>query len=96
MLIFAEMMQSFLLPPHPPHQGRSQGGTWGNVPPPSEFGRKGEKEKEGRKGGNVPPHLSLEGGKRGRGKGEEERGRKEGKKEGRLLTINFHDFYAPP
>ena len=67
----------------------------GECPPPSEFGRKGEKEKEGRKEGNVPPHLSLEGGKRGRGKGEEERGRKEGKKEGRLLTINFQDFYAP-
>ena len=94
MLIFAEMMQSFLLPPHPPHQGRSQGGH-GGMSPPSEFGRKGEKEKEGRKGGNDPPHLSLEGGKRGRGKGETERGRKEGRKEGRLLTINFQDFYAP-
>ena len=76
-------------------RGVSRGGH-GGMSPPSEFGRKGEKEKEGRKGGNVPPpHLSLEGGKRGRGKGETERGRKEGRKEGRLLTINFQDFYAP-
>ena len=67
--------------------------------PPSEFGRKGEGKGEKEKVGDTgecSPHLSLEGGKRGRGKGETERGRKEGRKEGRLLTINFHDFYAPP
>ena len=68
----------------------------GECPPPSEFGRRGEKEKEGRKGGNVlPPPFEFRRGKRGRGKGETERGRKEGRKEGRLLTINFQDFYAP-
>ena len=69
--------------------------------PPSEFGRKGEgkgeKEKVGDTGECSPPHLSLEGGKRGRGKRGGRRGRKEGRKSGgRLLTINFLDFYVPP
>ena len=70
--------------------GAYPGGDMGECPPPSEFGRKGEKEKEGRKGGNVPPHLSLEGeigeGEKGRKKGGEKRG---GKGEERRKIINY-------
>ena len=43
--------------------------------------------------------MSLEGergeGEKGRKKGEK-RGEEKERKEGRLLTINFHDFYASP
>ena len=77
MLIFAEMMQSFLLPPHPPHQGRSQGGHGGMSPHLSSEER-GKRRKRGGKGGMFPPPFEFRRGNRGRGKGEEERGRKEG------------------
>ena len=44
-----------------------------------------------------PPPFEFRRGKEGKGEKGGRRGRKEGRKRGgRLLTINFLDFYVPP
>ena len=55
--------------------------------PPSEFGRKGEKEKEGRKGGMFPPPFEFRRGKEGKGKRGDRKGEKRG--EERKKIINY-------
>ena len=67
--------------------GAYPGGGHGGMSPPSEFGRKGEKDKEGRKEGNVPPPFEFRRGKEGKGK----RGGRKGEKRGeeRRKIINY-------
>ena len=86
MLIFAEMMQSFLLPPHPPHQGRSQGGHGGMSPHLSSEERGKRRKREG-KGGMFPPPFEFRRGKEGKGKRGDRKGEKRG--EERRKIINY-------
>ena len=83
-----------------PNQGRIQGGGHGGMsPPPSEFGRKGEGKGEKEKGGDTgecSPPFEFRRGKEGKGKRGGRKGEKRGDERRKIITINFHDFYAPP
>ena len=85
MLIFAEMMQSFLLPPHPRTRGVARGGHGGMSPHLSSEERGKRRKREG-KGGMFPP-FEFRRGKEGKGKRGDRKGEKRG--EERRKIINY-------